>query len=267
MQSSPFDGIEGATGYSQTSAVKIEPKYENYDPEYNDPPARVGSDVIKTNHSSNETHFSREESATANPQHVRHNHSYPLKPGQEPRERKMTEEEKFQASLCRDEKLIKSLNIPFSCHDIIHSPVERFNEMLTKYKLSEKQLQMIRDVRRRGKNKVAAQNCRKRKMDVIQTVEDELQNLRDEKERLIKERGTIDKEAADYRKMYESIHREVFQALRDDNGHPYDPSEFTLQQTSDGDVFIVPCNTTTRPVEGNHKEKTNRKRKGGRKGN
>jgi len=58
--------------------------------------------------------------------------------------------------------------------EMIDSSVERFNELLSKYKLSEAQNQLIRDIRRRGKNKLAAQNCRKRKLEVIQTVEDEV---------------------------------------------------------------------------------------------
>ena len=58
--------------------------------------------------------------------------------------------------------------------EMIDSSVELFSELLSKYKLSDAQLQLIRDIRRRGKNKLAAQNCRKRKLEVIQTVEDEV---------------------------------------------------------------------------------------------
>ena len=47
------------------------------------------------------------------------------------------------------------MQLPFSVADIIHSPVETFNDMLTKYKLSEAQLQLMKDIRRRGKNKVS----------------------------------------------------------------------------------------------------------------
>ena len=54
----------------------------------------------------------------------------------------------------RDEKKAKKLQIPFTVHEIIHSPVERFTEMLAKTKLTEPQLQLMKDIRRRGKNKV-----------------------------------------------------------------------------------------------------------------
>ena len=54
--------------------------------------------------------------------------------------------------------------------------MDEFNDMLSKEDLSEEQLNICRDIRRRGKNKVAAQNCRKRKLEQI----DELQRKVDE---------------------------------------------------------------------------------------
>ena len=58
--------------------------------------------------------------------------------------------------------------------EIIDSSVEEFTELLTRYRLTDAQQQLVRDIRRRGKNKMAAQNCRKRKMEVIQTIEEEV---------------------------------------------------------------------------------------------
>ena len=57
-------------------------------------------------------------------------------------------------SACRDQRRAKMLKIPFSTSEIINSPVEVFNDMLTKYKFTDSQLQLIKDIRRRGKNKV-----------------------------------------------------------------------------------------------------------------
>ena len=63
--------------------------------------------------------------------------------------------------------------------DIVNPPMDEFNDMLSKEDLSEEQLNICRDIRRRGKNKVAAQNCRKRKLEQI----DELQKKVDEAKR------------------------------------------------------------------------------------
>jgi hypothetical protein len=77
----------------------------------------------------------------------------------------------------RDEKRARLLNIPIPICDIINLPIDEFNEKLAKYDLTEAQLSLIRDIRRRGKNKVAAQNCRKRKMDQIHGLQTDLDRM------------------------------------------------------------------------------------------
>lgn len=84
----------------------------------------------------------------------------------------------------RDERRARALNIPIATSDIINLPIDEFNERLAKYDLSEAQLSLIRDIRRRGKNKVAAQNCRKRKMDQILGLQGEVDRLFAQKESL-----------------------------------------------------------------------------------
>lgn len=105
------------------------------------------------------------------------------------------------AQLNRDEKRARALKVPISTADIINLPIDEFNERLTKYELTEMQLSLIRDIRRRGKalswvfigleqqktnlfpfllsgkNKVAAQNCRKRKLDQIMGLQSEVDTM------------------------------------------------------------------------------------------
>jgi len=119
---------------------------------------------------------------------------------------------------------------------------------------------LIRDIRRRGKNKVAAQNCRKRKMEVISSLEEEVNEIRQERDRLLRERARLNKGHSEVKDKYNQMYQEVFRSLRDDNGHPYDPNMFTLQQTSDGNVFLVPVNGTA--PQRDHEEKNLHKRKG-----
>lgn len=87
-------------------------------------------------------------------------------------------------SLSRDERKAKDLQIPISVCEIINMPIDEFNECLTKYELNEMQLTLIRDIRRRGKNKVAAQNCRKRKINQIVGLQSEVDKLHDQKNNL-----------------------------------------------------------------------------------
>jgi len=52
-------------------------------------------------------------------------------------------------------------------------------------------MSLMRDIRRRGKNKVAAQNCRKRKLDVIVTLEDTMSEMQRARDKLAEERRQL----------------------------------------------------------------------------
>uniref|UniRef100_A0A5F9DEY9 NFE2 like bZIP transcription factor 2 n=1 Tax=Oryctolagus cuniculus TaxID=9986 RepID=A0A5F9DEY9_RABIT len=147
---------------------------------------------------------------------------------------------RLEAHLTRDELRAKALHIPFPVEKIINLPVDDFNEMMSKEQFNEAQLALIRDIRRRGKNKVAAQNCRKRKLENIVELEQDLDHLKDEKEKLLKEKGENDKSLHLLKKQLSTLYLEVFSMLRDEHGKPYSPSEYSLQQTRDGNVFLVP---------------------------
>lgn len=152
---------------------------------------------------------------------------------------------RLEVHLTRDELRAKALHIPFPVEKIINLPVEDFNEMMSKEQFNEAQLALIRDIRRRGKNKVAAQNCRKRKLENIVELEQDLDHLKDEKEKLLKEKGENDKSLHLLKKQLSTLYLEVFSMLRDEDGRPYSPSEYSLQQTRDGSVFLVPKSRKT----------------------
>ncbi|XP_029567052.1 nuclear factor erythroid 2-related factor 2 isoform X1 [Salmo trutta] len=142
--------------------------------------------------------------------------------------------------LSRDEQRAKALQIPFTVDMIINLPVDDFNEMMSKHQLNEAQLALVRDIRRRGKNKVAAQNCRKRKMENIVELEYDLDSLKEEKERLQREKTKNYSSLRQMKQELNTLYLEVFSLVRDEEGKPYSPSEYSLQQTTDGTVFLVP---------------------------
>ncbi|EDL79209.1 nuclear factor, erythroid derived 2, like 2, isoform CRA_b [Rattus norvegicus] len=147
---------------------------------------------------------------------------------------------RLEAHLTRDELRAKALHIPFPVEKIINLPVDDFNEMMSKEQFNEAQLALIRDIRRRGKNKVAAQNCRKRKLENIVELEQDLGHLKDEREKLLREKGENDRNLHLLKRKLSTLYLEVFSMLRDEDGKPYSPSEYSLQQTRDGNVFLVP---------------------------
>ncbi|XP_066541916.1 nuclear factor erythroid 2-related factor 2a [Hoplias malabaricus] len=150
------------------------------------------------------------------------------------------QKQRSEARLSRDEQRAKTLQIPFTVDMIINLPVDEFNELMSKHQLNEAQLALVRDIRRRGKNKVAAQNCRKRKMENIMGLEYELDSLKEEKDRLMEEKNKNSSSLKEMKRQLNSLYLEVFSMLKDEQGKPYSPNEYSLQQTSDGSVFLVP---------------------------
>lgn len=159
----------------------------------------------------------------------------------------------------RDEKKAKAMKIPLSISQIVNSAVEDFNDLIADHHLTDDQLQLIRDIRRRGKNKVAAQNCRKRKIEVIDHLEKEVNSLRHEKSSLEKEEDILKRQLEESRRRIEELSTNLFENIP----KPYEgtnrPEDYTLEQTEDGRLFMMPKEPTEKTKQSN---KSQRKRKG-----
>ena len=129
-------------------------------------------------------------------------------------------------------------DFPYTSDELVDMTVETFNEIIER--LSEIKKHVARDIRRKGKNKEAARNCRKRKMDVIDNLDIGVGTLEQQRIRLLEERQKLIEETQQIRKGTEWLNSYIFEHLRDANGSPYSSSEYSLQYTSDGNVYLVP---------------------------
>ncbi|XP_015680168.1 endoplasmic reticulum membrane sensor NFE2L1 [Protobothrops mucrosquamatus] len=183
-------------------------------------------------------------------EHVGHNHTYNMAPRtldtddpQPASVGKKSSKEKqadfIDKQMSRDEHRARAMKIPFPNEKIINLPVEEFNELLSKYQLSEAQLILIRDIRRRGKNKMAAQNCRKRKLDTILNLERDVDDLQRDKSKLLREKVEFLRSIRQMKQKMQTLYQEVFGHLRDENGQPYSPNQYILQHASDGSVILI----------------------------
>jgi len=149
----------------------------------------------------------------------------------------MTAEEEH---VTRDEKRARALKIPLSTEEIVSLPMDEFNERISKFDLTEPQLALIRDIRRRGKNKVAAQNCRKRKLDQVLTLAEVVQDLQQNKEEVLRQHESLLAQRQRMQDKYNQLYRHVFQSMRDSDGNSYPPCEYSLQHAANGSMVLVP---------------------------
>ncbi|XP_069763176.1 endoplasmic reticulum membrane sensor NFE2L1b isoform X2 [Narcine bancroftii] len=202
---------------------------------------------------------------------INHNHTYNLPPstlvsGQQshpgPGKKagfKETHSSRIDLHMGRDERRARALKIPFSNDKIINLPVDEFNELLSKHHLTEAQLALIRDIRRRGKNKLAAQNCRKRKLDTILNLDHDVDHLKKQKARLLKEKVEFVKSLRQMKQKLQELYQEVFDRLRDEEGRPYCPSQYSLQYANDGSMLVMPRALLTQQGKADKKKSSKKK--------
>ncbi|XP_029299335.1 nuclear factor erythroid 2-related factor 3 [Cottoperca gobio] len=142
--------------------------------------------------------------------------------------------------LSRDELRARSMCIPFSVLQIVNMPVEEFLEVLDGHGFSPEQVTLLRDIRRRGKNKLAAQNCRKRKLDAITGLQEEVEMLHAQRNKLLREKQLTAKTMGAVGQQIKQLTRDLLARLRDDSGRPLNPERFTLQCGANGRVVVQP---------------------------
>ena len=231
---------EGAVGYSSDVAAEGEEEGEGGEEE-----GGFSADLSKIS----PVTFRDPESFNRLPwlQHVGHDHTYnqqrpaaaKTQKGLRPHHAKPYQHDASDRMWGRNERRARGLKIPFSNERIVNLPVEDFNDLLAKHRLTDAQLTLVRDIRRRGKNKMAAQNCRRRKLDVLVDLEEGVSGLRRHRARLLREKTEALRSIQAMKQRVSGLYQEVFSRLRDEEGRPLAAAEYALQFGSDGRVLVA----------------------------
>ncbi|XP_066522138.1 transcription regulator protein BACH1a isoform X2 [Hoplias malabaricus] len=96
-----------------------------------------------------------------------------------------------EADLVASSEQACEVDLPFPVEQISSMTRRAFLQMLKEQQLTPEQLEFVQDVRRRSKNRMAAQRCRKRKLDCIYKLQGDIKKLRTQKEKLLQERSQL----------------------------------------------------------------------------
>jgi hypothetical protein len=110
----------------------------------------------------------------------------------------------------QDEDALRQFNIPLTLNDITQSSTEEYNRHLIRLShLTAEQMHIIKEIRRRGKNKIAAQNCRKRKAISVESLLEEVDELKRVKYELEERKRAYQQQITETRNQYEYLHHQV----------------------------------------------------------
>ncbi|NXF00793.1 NF2L3 factor, partial [Smithornis capensis] len=101
----------------------------------------------------------------------------------------------------------------------------------------------------------AAQNCRKRKLNAILNLEEDIYNLQTQKETLEKEHSQCSQSISQIKQKLSNLYDDIFTRLRDDQGRPVNPHQYVIHCSSNGSIFILPKHfIKSEQKQGNSKE-------------
>lgn len=129
---------------------------------------------------------------------------------------------------------------PITRDKLVVMPVEDFNSLLDEALLSEIEVAFMKEWRRRGKNKMAAQIARKRKREELFELEDDMDSLREKKSKLQQSVAKLNALIASYKRRVEVGEKKIYERYSHAHGSLVSHETHTIHMTDDGKTMLIP---------------------------
>lgn len=147
-----------------------------------------------------------------------------------------------------EDEIIKKLLKPQDCKGakpitrdkLVTMPVEEFNALLDEALLTEIEVAFMKEWRRRGKNKMAAQIARKRKREELFELEDDMDTLRQRRVQLQQSVQSLTTLIASYKRRAEAAEKKIYKHYSAAHGSLVSQETHTIHVTDDGKTMLIP---------------------------
>ena len=129
---------------------------------------------------------------------------------------------------------------PITRDKLITIAVEEFNQLLEEAHLSEIEVAFMKEWRRRGKNKAAAQVARKRKREEVSGLDEEVQKMRQQKDELQKRYDHLRSLIESLKKRSSIAEDRIFQKQSQVSREPVSRNTHHIHVTDDDKLLLIP---------------------------
>ncbi len=129
---------------------------------------------------------------------------------------------------------------PVTRDKLVSMPVEEFNHLLEVAKLTEIEVAFMKEWRRRGKNKTAAQVARKRKREEITGLDVEVEELRRQKVKLQSKYDRIRSQISSLKERSIAAEDKIYRRWSKQHGTAVSRDSHTILVSEEGKVMLVP---------------------------
>lgn len=129
---------------------------------------------------------------------------------------------------------------PVTQIELVSMPVENFNHLLELTDLDEIEVAFMKEWRRRGKNKTAAQIARKRKREEVGDLEAEVEEMRQQKVKLQARCDHLQSKIASLKERNLVAEKNVYEHCRQSYGKSLSRDTHLIHVTNENNIMLIP---------------------------